>query len=211
MPNDDDIKLKRFLVLQSFAPLFILLLIKHFVDPILILRFFQQVFHNPATVLAKATHHAEFGNLLISAMCITWMLLTLLVSRGFKDLQNYGLVAHGESIILVEQKQDSSLTFLMTFILPLLVDNVDTIRGFVFFVALLLMVMILLMKSNLFYQNPVLAVLGYKVYAFKVLDPSADLDEDKVYIGLTKGNGVTDKAVIKRKHIADDVYLVYNA
>lgn len=210
MPTDD-IKLKRFLVLQSFAPLFILLVIKHFVDPILVFYFFQRLFHNPVGALVQAIHHAEFGNMLISAMCIGWMLLTLLVSRGFKDLQSYGLVAHGESVILVEQKQDSSLTFLMTFILPLLVDSVDTIRGFVFFVALLLMVVVLLMKSNLFYQNPVLAVLGYKVYAFKVLDPAADMDGEKVYIGITKGNGVTDKAVIKRKHIADDVYLIYNA
>lgn len=52
------------------------------------------------------------------------------------------------------------------------------------------------------------------MYQFKVLNPYENADkgftEGITYIGITKGNRLSDEAVIKWKNIADNVYLVYN-
>ena len=55
-----------------------------------------------------------------------------------------------------------------------------------------------------------LAFLGYKVFKFKVKNPADGLKENKEYIGITKKYMITEEAAIMWKHIADDVYLVYN-
>ena len=66
------------------------------------------------------------------------------------------------------------------------------------------------MRSDLFYQNPVLVALKYKTYEFQFVNPYKDVRGDKTYIGLSKGDIPSDKEIIKRKYIADDVFLIYN-
>ena len=48
------------------------------------------------------------------------------------------------------------------------------------------------------------------MFKFKVLNPYDGLEKDKEYIGITKKNMITEDAAIMWKHIADDVFLVYN-
>ena len=98
-----------------------------------------------------------------------------------------------------------------SFVLPLLFDDVGTLNGFIVFGLLLIMMVILLVKSNLFYQNPVLTILGYRVFEFQFVNPYFDIEkENKTYIGITKGKMITEKATIRRKPIADDVFIIFN-
>ena len=76
--------------------------------------------------------------------------------------------------------------------------------------VLLGMVILLLMRSDLFYQNPVLVALKYKTFEFQFEMPYKDVQKKKSYIGLSKGEIPLENTIIKRKYIADNVFLVYN-
>ena len=49
----------------------------------------------------------------------------------FKSMQMSGFVDAGEEIVIEEEITDSGITFFMTFVLPLLLDDVETLRGFI--------------------------------------------------------------------------------
>ena len=206
----EDNKLKRFLVLQSFCPLFLLIFIRHVGHIALVIRFFSSLYPCNWTVIRRARRSNSLGDVVITGLCMAWFLITIIVACGFKNLQDGGYDHYGESIAKISEKKDSGVTFLFTFILPLLVDDVSTLRGFIFFIVLLTMVISLLMRSDLFYQNPVLNVLGYKSYEFQFKNPYQDVKEEKTYIGLSKGGVPFYGTPIKRKYIADDVFLIYN-
>ena len=206
----EDKKLKRFLVLQSFCPLFLLIFIQHVGHCGLIIRFFACLFHGDWSVIGRAWNSRFLGDVIITFLCLLWFMITAVVAIGFRNLQSSGYDHHGEMIIIGSEKKDSGVTFLVTFVLPLLVDDVSTLRGFIFFIVLLTMVIFLLMRSDLFYQNPVLVALRYKTYEFQFLSPYQDVKENKTYIGLSRGGLPFDGATIKRKYISDDVFLVYN-
>ena len=206
----ENIALKRYLVLQSFAPLFALLLIKHIGHFNLIAMFFSRIFKGDWSVFALAIHSSSLGNVVVSVLCTLWLIVTFVVAAAFRGFQRVDFDHHGEVIVVGEEKKDSGVTFLVSFVLPLLVDDVGTLRGFIFFIALLAMVIVLLMRSDLFYQNPVLAALKYKTYEFTFSSPYNDVEAGKTYIGISKGSIPFDNAAIKRKYIADGVFVIYN-
>lgn len=206
----EDKKLKRFLVLQSFCPLFLLIFIQHVGHGEQVIYFVSTFIHGDWSVIGRAWNSSFLGDVVITGLCLIWFLITAIVALGFRNLQNSGYDHHGEMIIIGSERKDSGVTFLVTFVLPLLVDDVSTLRGFIFFIVLLTMVIFLLMRSDLFYQNPVLVALRYKTYEFQFVTPYKDVHENKTYIGLSKGGLPFDGASIKRKYIADDVFLIYN-
>ncbi len=181
----EDKKLKRFLVLQSFCPLFLLIFIQHVGHVELVIKFFCSILHGDWTSIGKAINSPALGDVAVTTLCVIWFLITTIVAIGFRNLQNSNFASHGETITIGPEKKDSGVTFLVTFVLPLLVDDVSTLRGFIFFIALLTMVIFLLMRSDLFYQNPVLVALKYKSFEFKFDQPYTDVEANKTYIGLS--------------------------
>ena len=100
----------------------------------------------------------------------------------------------------------------MTYVLPLLADDLSSLRALAVFLLMLYMIIALLINSNTFYLNPILAALKYKVFTFKFLDPDTDIeDAEREYVGITCGASITEEATIMRKHISDGVFLIYNA
>ena len=203
-------KIELYLVLHSFAPLFILVLIKHIGRFDLIIVFCSRIVRGDWSAISSALHSSSLGHVVISILCILWLLMTFIVAAAFRGFQSIDFDHYGEAIVIGKEKKDSGATFLVSFVLPLLVDDVDTLRGFVFFIFLLTTVFVLLMRSGLFYQNPVLAVLKYRVYEFKFVSGINDVDLNKTYIGISKGTIPDDSAAIKRKYISDGVFVVYN-
>lgn len=211
-----NLKLKRGLITQSLSPVFVLLVIRHFHCEYthLICRFFDHFLKDPCMAMTTAWCHEMLGELLIFFIGILWIIRSLLYIPAFAGTQNHGFHSHGEQTISVEEKRDAAASFLMTFILPLLIDELTTPQYWISYLLVIVVVYAVLYQSNLYYQSPVLAILKYHVYEFKVLNPDETDPEgfknEKIYIGITRGNGLTDDAVIKWKKIADDVYLIYN-
>lgn len=79
------------------------------------------------------------------------------------------------------------------------------------FLLLLSTVIVVLIDSDTFYQNPVLSVMKYRMFTFKFVNPASDIKHsNRVYVGITHGAPIADDAVIKRKYISDGVFLIYN-
>ena len=210
----ENLNLKRSLILQSFAPLFLLLTIKHLDIDLcwrLLHKFFSVLFSRGAVAFSIALKHNLFGEFVISIMGICWLVLTIVVACGFNGMQKAGFKAAGEKILIEDEQSDNSATFLVTYVLPLLTDDVESFRGLVVFLAMLIMVIMLLISSNTFYQNPVLAAMKYRTFSFKFLNPENDITHpDRVYVGITHGLLVDEETVIKRKYISDGVFVIYN-
>lgn len=209
-------KLKRGLITQSLSPVFVLLVIRHFHTEYLHLigRFFKLLITQSRTAIAVSWNHEMLGELIVFLIGIVWIVRSLLYIPAFAGTQTSGFHSHGEQVISVEERRDAAASFLMTFILPLLIDDLTSPQYWISYLLVIVVVYAVLYQSNLYYQSPVLALLKYHVYEFKVLNPdetdNLGFKADKAYIGITRGSGITDEAVIKWKKIADDVYLIYN-
>ena len=70
-------------------------------------------------------------------------------------------------------------------------------------------VIILMWRTNLYYQNPVLTILGYTSFSFEMGKSDDKRLEGKECIGITK-NKINGSGVIKYQRIADNVFVVYD-
>ena len=66
-------------------------------------------------------------------------------------------------LIDIERISDSRVTFFMTFVLPMTMDDLNTWKGLFVFIIVMVMIFVLMWKTTLYYQNPVLTFLGYEV------------------------------------------------
>ena len=98
----------------------------------------------------------------------------------------------------------------VTILLPLMLDDASSWRSFLFFIVLLAMVIFLMIQSDLFYQNPVLVALRYKFFEFKFISPNQDVKGRQTYLGLSRGGLPREGIIVKRKGIADGVFLIDN-
>lgn len=206
--------LKNSLVLQSFAPLFLLLTVKHLDARLymkLIFDFFSTFQKSGMQTFQKVWENPNFGSFVISLVGICWLLITIFIAIGFKGMQKSGFKSAGEQIIIDESPNDYGATFLVTYVLPLFTDDVDSGKDVVVFLLILFMIISLLIHSNTFYQNPILVLLKYRTFKFKFVNPANDINcPDKVYIGITHGTPIVTESVIKRKYISDGVFILYN-
>ena len=209
-----NLNLKRSLILQSFTPLFLLLAIKYLDIKLylrLICRFIAIWEEKGIRTFAIAINHTSFGSFVVALISIAWLVISIMIALGFRGMQKAGFQSSGEKIVIENAPNDSGATFLVTYVLPLLTDEVDSSRGLVVFLAMLIMVTLLLTRSNTFYQNPVLAAMKYRTFSFRFIEPSNDIIYPKmVYIGITYKAPIAEDRAIRRKYISDGVFVVYN-
>ena len=103
--------------------------------------------------------------LIVDLVCLLWILLSIWFFVEFKAFF-YANTQEGGTITIHKEKTDESLNFFITLILPLVIDNVGTWQGMTVFFIILIMICILLAKTNLFYANPILTILGYHIFEF---------------------------------------------
>lgn len=93
-----------------------------------------------------------------------------------------------------------NLTFLSTYIIPLVAIPLDTFREKIVFVLLLIFIGVIFIRTNIFYSNPSLAILGYSVY--KIDDSSGKYKESILII---RGNLKINDSV-KCLKLSNNVY-----
>ena len=209
----NNLRVKRSLIIQSFAPLFFLLTIKHIhfnLYVTLAKKFFFEIKQDFTVAFIKALQHPAFGGLCISVLGIVWLIITVVIALGFKGIHDNGFKSAGEQILIVNSETEGSAIFLVTYVLPLLTDDVSTFRGLIVFILILIMIILLLINSKVFYQNPILAILKYKTYSFKFINPDSDIkNKDAEYVCITRDKSLPSGRIIKRKHISNGVFLIY--
>jgi len=212
--NTENLILKRSLTLQSFAPLFALLAIKFF-NPTkfwhLTVSFVKLFSDKGMVAVTTVVVNKNFGSFLIFVMSLIWLLVTFIVAIEFKEMQKSGFRSAGEKILIVGSPNAGNGIFLVNYILPLMINDVSSVRKLLFFLLLLSTVIVVLIDSDTFYQNPVLSAMKYRTFTFKFVNPASDIKHsNRVYVGITHGVPIAEDAVIKRKYISDGVFLVYN-
>ena len=151
-----NLSLKHKLMLQSLSPLAFLTIVRNF-------KF------TPVSELAEnQSYWGEFVRLnevliVLFVLCVTWILAAVISFISFTAFR-WTDKKQGYQLSSFVEKEDASLNFFMTMIIPLLIDDVGTIQGAVTFLIIVVMMCALLSKTHLYYANPVLAILGYRVY-----------------------------------------------
>ena len=192
-------KFKNYLVFQSFFPLFFLLFVKHFqLDFVYYVRlFFENIIHGNWFAFYLATTNPFYGDVVVCIECLLWMIISIIVYLAYKQSYETGnFESDGKKVKIIEKKYDSGASYLMTFVLPLMLDNLSTINGMVTFY-------VMVCNTNLFYANPVLVFLNYKVALF------SEIECEKTFIGLFKGS-IDENKIVKLKSISDDVFFIAN-
>ena len=87
------------------------------------------------------------------------------------------------------------LTFLTTYIIPFICFELGDVRNTFIFIFLLVVIGAIYIKTNLFYSNPTLALLGYQIYEVEtekdtnmILIAQGELKEGESFVNLEVGN-----------------------
>lgn len=199
------------LILQSFTPLFVLLLIENWDWSFfkLLQKFGANLWAPPFEVWGKVFHHPNLYSTLLMGFCLISVLLGVLIYLLFRNIQQSSYNDKGEKITVLEDTTGNSVVFFVSYILPLMLDDICELKGFLCFFIILTLVVLLMRNTNLYYQNPILTVLGYRTFRFSFSKTQYDIQPEAEFIAITKGKFDASKVVI-RKQIADNVYIVYN-
>lgn len=202
--------LKKLLIIQSFAPLFLILAVKNFDCKYfrLAVRLAGRLWAGDFRALPAALGHPALPACLLEAGCTVWVLYGLLSVRAFRAQQTGNFRSQGETLEEIERVPDSGTVFFTTYILPMVLDDIETWPKLIAFTLLMGMLCGLLWKTNLYYQNPVLTLLGYDVVSFKFVHTELGDFQDRTCVGITRGR-IRPDVGIKRQYITDNVFLVY--
>ena len=183
------------LMIQSLSPLALLTIINNF--SFVTENNYGEVFS------AKEFIYLNFILLFVLLFCVIWVILSVWFYIEFKAFQ-YTDKQSGYDIIIKNERGEDSLNFFLTLILPLLIDDIARWQGASVFFLVLFMICVLLYKTRLFYANPVLSILGYKVVEFEFSENSKV--SKKNLIGIYNGK-ITNNNIMY-KTITDTVYYI---
>lgn len=207
---EDNLKLKWFLIMQSFFPLALLLFVKY-MDCDLVKKTAFWI-----AGLWKKADDAHLPEVLdkpfivvLLVMCSVWILVSILAGFQLRGVWKANFIDHGEKIRVQKYITDGSVLFYMTILFPLIMDDLGEKRNFVLFMIIMVLLIRLMWRTNLYYQNPVLTILGYRVFEFEFKLTKDDSLKNKMFIGITRGM-IHEEKIIKRQFISDNVFLIYN-
>ncbi|MDY2636833.1 MAG: anti-phage protein KwaA [Phascolarctobacterium sp.] len=201
-----DKKMKIGLIVQSFAPLFLILFVKNYDNTFLEL--LCGLFQNHKSAIESSLLVKLLPNFLFSFICFLVLSYGFISYRSFNDSQNRDYKSHGELIANVQNCNDVSINFFVTYIMPLSSDKVETFRDMLVFTLIIGIIFLLMYKTNLYYQNPILVILGYEIFKFTFDCTDNSRLQGKEFIGVSKEN-LTNGTVIKWKYISDGVFIVF--
>lgn len=134
-------------------------------------------------------------------ICSVWLIYSLIIYFKFQLYRTFDCI-EGVTIKNVKYERDAGLNFWLTYVFPLLFDELKKWQNLVAFVFILLLMVSLLYKTNLYYQNPVLVILGYRIIHFNF-----ETQEDIEMIGICPKE-INTQYVIKYKFISDNVVCI---
>lgn len=188
--------MKKKLIILSMSPLFFLTFIQNF----------------PWEKLNKINNNIFNLDILLNnkcvliglAICLTWIITSIYIYIEFRFFFRYGRDS-GYEIKDVKEEKGAGLNFFLALILPMMNNDVSKCNILVSFITLIIIIVLLLYKTNLYYQNPILIIAGYKIYKFKFVN-NQYLNANE-YIGISF-NKVDGSNSIEYKEIEDNVLII---
>lgn len=191
--------LKRMLMLQSLSPLALLTIIRNFSFTLPVGEF--KTSDEMIGVFIKENRIL----IVVMILCLIWIIAAVISYFSFSVFK-WTDKKRGYEIKDVQEEEDASLNFFMTMIIPLLIDDVYTLQGALTFAIIVVLMCALLERTKLFYANPVLSLLGYRIYKFSFVDNSKY--REKTCIGVVQGKLNDNSGNIEFKPIDGNVLYV---
>lgn len=129
-------------------------------------------------------HFIGAENLLKRNIFTIILLLLSIVSLALTKVVDHmvkGALCPSYKIVSVKNENYEVMTFIATYIIPLVCMNLTEIKSFIIFSILVITLGIIITKMDLYMANPTLSLLGYRLYSIKVDDKT-----DKSYFVITK-------------------------
>lgn len=139
---------------------------------------------------------------IVVIFCSVFLILGVSFYFSFNYQIKQGATTLPKTIKKIENLNFETLSFLITYVVPLvcfdLDFNLDKDRNFLMLILVLFLIGWIYVKTNIFYTNPTLAVLGYRIY-------KVDTEKSLNMIVITNGKLEVGDA-IKSKLIDENIY-----
>lgn len=172
------------LTIQSFFPLYVILLV------------FNINRWNNFDKESQTFLNTNWYVLAIKIFLLALILISIIFYISLISFKKHGNETH----IKVEECRninDESLMFFVTFIVPICFSDFTDYHQILCCLITLTLMIILLLKTKLYYQNPVLTLIGYNI--FEITTKSQQI------IIITRDNLKKEKYIIK-KQISENIY-----
>ena len=167
--NKEQIRRKVDLYILSLAILFV---------------FFIFITGNIPVCFSSQCEFIGWGRLLksniVSVVCIVLLLYSIFAYYRFK-YDTKKSVELPVKIVKLERINYEHLTFLATYIIPLITFDFEKERYILVLAALLIVMGVIYIKTDLFYANPSLALLGFNIYKVSI-NISEDITKENVIV-----------------------------
>lgn len=137
--------------------------------PLYVLFIIKKIDITGIELILKEYENLEFYKLFFQNNIPSFILILLIFISifAFKKLvsevnSGYGLP---EKFSNIKNIDFNHLTFIATYILPLLAFSLDGIRDMIFMIVLLVFIGVIYIKTNLYYLSPVFILFGIKIYS----------------------------------------------
>jgi hypothetical protein len=136
------------------------------------------------------------AGIVIPLICLFFLLWGIYEFKRFKfDIEGSTNIPF--KLIKVESINYEHLTFLATYIIPLVTFDFESVRYLIVLTLLLVFMGIIYIKTDLFYANPSLALLGFHIYKADGLFKNNDTRENIIIITRSKLNKTERVSYIK--------------
>jgi len=103
----------------------------------------------------------------ISGICLFLFFISLFFYYRFKFIID-GAKDGPEIVESIDDKGTEHLVFLATYIIPLAGFGLDEVRKEIILAIILVFLGVIYIKTNLFYANPTLSLLGFKIFTARI-------------------------------------------
>lgn len=202
--------LKVELIIMSYLPLFFILFCKYFdiKKNCLFIQAVRKLFVSTENITINTAESSFLWTIVLETVCCLWMIASGVFIIAFDRISHMKYTSQGEILACVSDISDSSPSFFMTYVAPMVMDDLDSPNGLLAFAAFMVIIIMLMWKTNLYYQNPIITILGFKIYSFKFEETKSEF-KDVECIAISKEKLCTGKP-IKRQWIADNVFIIKN-
>ena len=173
---------KLFFLIQTFMFFFVIFIVKNIE--------FVSVDFNTSNLLSNVLKITD----ILFILCI---IISSIVIIYFQKNTN-GAKKIPSKVVKIKQEKEVSLIFFATYILPLVTIDINCFNEFLGFAIILILMFILCWKTELWYTNPILVILGYKIYTIKC---EKSISEERV---VSRDNIKVDD-YIEKKNITNEV------
>jgi hypothetical protein len=140
---------------------------------------------------------------IIAIILICLVIISIVMRVRFQNSLS-GNTDISSKILRVKNINYNYLMFFVTYIIPLICFDVRDVREFIILIFLLIVLGILFVKTNVYYQNPTLALMGFNLYEVDMIYKGKEINNVIVIIDgkLNKGDEIN-------KHDIDENEIVY--